>query len=196
MAIETVLTTDQLIVTGPPSSVTVRVDVGETGTRGATTYTGYGNPNSNSDFYDSSNIPKVGDLYINRQLGSDYGVMYRLNAVPGGSSWQSVLKFQPVAYSKSASVAFTSGEGSLSLPINDFYLGAPQDLDPDSISLQIIANFNNPSFISISSKDIVEVDSVRTFIAGLRAAKFESGTVSSLSGSPFLDIFVTSGVRS
>lgn len=196
MAIETVLTTDQLIVTGPPSSVTVRVDVGETGPRGNIIYSGYGNPNTNTDFYTTSNVPQVGDLYLNRQLGSDYGVIYKLNTVPGGTSWQSQLKFQPIAYSLNASVAFTTGAGTLSIPLNDFYLGAPEDLDPDTILLQITANYNNPAFISVSNKSIVEIDSVRTFIAEIVGAKFESSSVSAMSGSPFLDIFVTSGVRS
>lgn len=196
MAIETVLTTDQLIVTGPPSSVTVRVDVGETGPRGNIIYSGYGNPNTNTEFYTSSNIPKVGDLYLNRQLGSDYGVIYKLNSVPGGTLWQSQLKFQPIAYSLNASVAFTSGAGTLSVPLNDFYLGAPEDLDADTILMQITANYNSPAFISVSNKSIVEIDSVRTFIAELSAAKFESSTVSAVSGSPFLDIFITSGGRS
>lgn len=196
MAIETVLTTDQLIVTGPPSSINVRVDVGETGPRGNIIYSGYGNPNTNNDFYTTSNTPQVGDLYLNRQLGADYGVVYKLITVPGGTSWQSQLKFQPVAYSLNASVEFTTGVGSLFVPINDFYLGAPEDLDPDSILLQVTANYNNPAFISISNKAVVEVNSVRTFIAELSAAKFESSSVSPMTGSQFLDIFITSGVRS
>lgn len=196
MAIETVLTTDQLIVTGPPSSVTVRVDVGETGSRGNITYSGYGNPNTNSDFYTSSNIPKIGDLYINRQLGSDYGVLYKLNAVPGGSSWQSQLKFQPIAHSISSSVAFTSGAGTLQVPLGDFYLSAPENLDADDILTQITANYGYPLLVSVSNKSIAEIDSVRTFIVELNAASFQSGSMSYISASPFLDIFITSGVRS
>jgi hypothetical protein len=195
MAIQTVLTTDQLIVTGPPSSVNVRVDVGDPGPRGNTSYFGFGDPNTNTTFYTSSNIPTVGDLYINRELGSDYGVLYRLNAVPGGTSWQSVLKFQPIAYSVTSSVSFLSGSGTLSIPLQNIYFDAPENLDPNSILLQLNSNYNNPLLLSVSKKTIIENDFGKVFIAELKAAEFYSGDVSSLSGSPFLDIFVTSGVR-
>ena len=193
MAIETVLTTDQLIVTGPPSSVTVRVDVGETGPRGTVTFTGYGNPNT-SVFDTGTYTPKVGDLYINRQPGSDYGVLYKLTAVSGGTSWLSTLKFQPLAYSLNASVAFTSGTGSISIPLDSFYSSAPSTLNVDEVLLQILANSNNPFMISVSNKALTVVNDENLFVAELKAAQFTGGSVSSVSGSPYLDIFITQGV--
>lgn len=193
MAIETVLTTDQLIVTGPPSTVTVRVDTGDTGPRGSVTFTGLGNPNT-STFDTSQYTPKVGDLYINRELGSDYGVMYKLIPFANETTWFSVLKFQPLAYSATASVAFSSGTGSLSFPLSNFYDKSPTSLDLDTILLQATANSNNPTMISVSNKNIVEVNGVNLFVAELKAAQFSSGSVSALtSASPYLDIFISQG---
>jgi hypothetical protein len=191
MAIDTVVSGDSIDVVGPPPSVTVNVDIGPEGDRGSIFFSGYGAPDplliSGS---------KVGDLYINRELGGNYGVVYRLSSVPGGTSWEPVLKFQPNAYSNSFVTTFTAGSGSISIPLADFYQNAPESLDTLKIILQATAEHIYPVFISISNKTIVNVGDpeTRTLIAGLKAAQFSSGSVSSVSGSLQVNLFITSGV--
>jgi hypothetical protein len=191
MAIDTVVSGDSIDVVGPPPSVTVNVDIGPEGDRGSIFFSGYGAPDPLS-----ITGSKLGDLYINRELGANYGVVYRLSAVPGGISWDPILKFQPNAYSNSFPTTFTAGSGSISIPLADFYKDAPQDLDISKILIQATAESTYPVFVSISNKVIADVGdpSIRTFTAGLNAAQFSSGSLSAVSASLQVNIFITSGV--
>jgi hypothetical protein len=192
MAIDTIISNDELVVVGPPASVSVNVDIGPQGERGSEFYSGVGTPTQNAA---SLVDAKVNDLYINSLLGGNYGVVYKLNAVPGGSSWQSILKFQPISHSVQKSVNFTSGTGSVSIPLADFYSNAPENLNPDSILVQAISELNSPAFISISNKDIQTVSTVKTFIAELKGAQFSSGSVSLISSSAVpVNFYITAGV--
>lgn len=192
MAIDTIISNDELVVVGPPASVSVSVDIGPQGERGSQFYSGVGTPAQNAASLVDAN---VNDLYINSLLGGNYGVVYKLNAVPGGSSWQSILKFQPISHSVQKSVNFTSGTGSISIPLTDFYSNAPENLNPDSILVQATAELNNPAFVSISNKDIQTVSTVKTFIAELKGAQFSSGSTSLISSSAVpINLYITAGV--
>ena len=194
MAIDTIISNDELVVVGPPSSISVSVDIGPQGEAGSQFYSGIGLPTAAANVASLVDA-KINDLYINRLLGGNYGVVYKLNAVPGGSSWQAVLKFQPISHSIQKLVNFTSGTGSISIPLADFYSSAPEGLDPNSILIQATAELNNPAFISISNKDIQDVSAVKTFIAELKGAELSSGSVSFISASAVpVNFYLTAGV--
>jgi hypothetical protein len=191
MAIDTIISNDELVVVGPPASVSVSVDIGPQGERGSQFYSGVGTPAQNAA---SLVDAKINDLYINRLLGGNYGVVYKLNAVAGGSSWQAILKFQPISYSIQKLVNFTAGSGSISIPLASFYDNAPETLDPNTILIQATSELNNPAFISISNKDIQTVSTVKTFIAELKGAELSSGSVSLLSSSAVpINFYITAG---
>jgi hypothetical protein len=192
MAIDTIISNDELVVVGPPASVSVSVDIGPQGERGSQFYSGIGTPAQNTA---SLVDAKVNDLYINRLLGGNYGVVYKLNATPGGTAWQSILKFQPISHSVQKLVNFTSGSGSISIPLADFYSSAPESLDPNTILVQATSELNNPAFISISNKNIQDVSSVKTFIVELSGAELSSGSVSLISASAVpINFYITAGV--
>jgi hypothetical protein len=194
MAIDTIISNDELVVVGPPASVSVSVDIGPQGERGSQFYSGVGLPTAAANAASLVDA-KVNDLYINRLLGGNYGVVYKLNAAPGGTLWQSILNFQPISYSTQELVNFTSGTGSISIPLADFYSNAPENLDPDTILIQATAELNNPAFISISNKNIQDVSTVKTFIAELKGAEFSSGSVSFISASAIpVNLYLTAGV--
>jgi len=194
MAIDTIISNDELVVVGPPASVSVSVDIGPQGERGSQFYSGVGLPTAAANVASLVDA-KVNDLYINRLLGGNYGVVYKLNATPGGTLWQSILNFQPISHSIQKLVNFTSGTGSISIPLADFYSTAPENLDPDSILVQATAELNNPAFVSISNKNIQDVSSVKTFIAELKGAEFSSGSTSLISSSAVpVNFYITAGV--
>ena len=194
MAIDTIISNDELVVVGPPASVSVSVDIGPQGERGSQFYSGVGLPTAAANAASLVDA-KVNDLYINRLLGGNYGVVYKLNAAPGGTLWQSILKFQPISHSIQKLVNFTSGTGSISIPLADFYSSAPEGLDPNSILIQATSELNNPAFISISNKDIQDVSAVKTFIAELKGAELSSGSVSFISASAVpVNFYLTAGV--
>lgn len=192
MAIDTIISNDELVVVGPPASVSVSVDIGPQGERGSQFYSGVGTPAQNAP---SLVDAKINDLYINRLLGGNYGVVYKLNAVPGGSSWQPILKFQPISYSIQKLVNFASGTGSISIPLADFYSSAPEGLSANTILIQATAELDNPAFVSVSNKEIKEVSAVKTFVAELKGAEFSSGSTSLISGSATpVNFYITAGV--
>lgn len=191
MAIDTIISNDELVVIGPPASVSVSVDIGPQGERGSEFYYGVGTPDQNTEILVTA---KINDLYINTLLGGNYGVVYKLTAEPGGSSWIPMLKFQPIAHSVKKIVNFTSGTGSVSIPLADFYFNAPENLSPNTILVQATAELNNPAFVSVSNKTIGLVSGTKTFIAELKCAQFSSGSVSLISSSPiFINFFITAG---
>lgn len=188
MAIDTIISNNEVVVIGPPASVTVSTEVGPRGERGSIFFTGIGAPNS-----ELLSNPKIGDLYINREPGSDYGSIYILSAVPGGQSWVKSLKFDPVLYGVSSSASFTSGNASVSFPLSDFYPDAPVSLTASDIIVQATVELQNPVMISISDKQITGSGNERIFTAGLRGAEFSSGSVSSLSSSCYINFLITVG---
>jgi hypothetical protein len=193
MAIDTIISNDELVVIGPPASVSVSVDIGPQGERGSQFYYGVGTPSQNTSILTDA---KVNDLYINTLLGGNYGVVYKLTAAVGGSIWIPMLKFQPISHSIQKPVDFISGTGSIQIPLANFYSNAPENLDPDTILIQATAELNNPAFVSVSNKDIADVGSpaVKTFIAELKGAQFSSGSVSLISASVPVNLYITAGV--
>jgi hypothetical protein len=195
MAIDTIISNDELVVVGPPASVSVSVDVGPQGERGARFYYGFGLPITAANEAIVQDA-RINDLYINNELGGNYGTLYIKNAIPNGTAWQAILKFQPLSYSIQEPVDFVSGSGSISIPLADFYPNASENLSSDTILIQATAELNNPAFISISNKSIVSVGSpaVKTFIAELKGAQFSSGSVSLISASAVpINFYITAG---
>jgi hypothetical protein len=196
MAIDTIISNDELVVVGPPASVSVSVDIGPQGERGSQFFSGVGLPTA-AENVASLVDAKVNDLYINRLLGGNYGVVYKLNATPGGTLWQAILNFQPISYSIQKLVNFTSGTGSISVALADFYSDAPENLDPETILVQATSELYNPAFVSISNKNIVDVGdpAVKTFIAELKGAQLSSGSISLISSSAVpVNFYITAGV--
>jgi hypothetical protein len=193
MAIDTIISNDELVVVGPPASVSVSVDVGPQGERGSQFYYGVGLPTAAANAASLVDA-RINDLYINSELGGNYGTVYKLNAIPGGTAWQGILKFQPLSYSIQQPVDFVSGSGSISIPLADFYPNASENLSSDTILIQATAELNNPAFISISNKNIQEISTVKTFIAELKGAQFSSGSVSLISASAVpVNFYITAG---
>jgi hypothetical protein len=196
MAIDTIISNDELVVVGPPASVSVSVDVGPQGERGSQFYYGFGLPTAAANVATLVDA-KVSDLYINNELGGNYGTVYKLNTIPGGTAWQGILKFQPLSHSVKKPVDFTAGSGSVFIPLTGsvgFYPNAPEDLDSDTILVQATAELNNPAFISISNKSIQTISGVKTFVAELKSAQLSSGSVSLISASAVpINFYITAG---
>jgi hypothetical protein len=193
MAITTVVTTDSIEVLGPPVSVDVQVDLGAQGDRGSIFYSGFGDPNVVTDFYTPGvNSPNVGDLYIRRDLGANYGVVYKYNVVPNGTVWESILRFQPVTYADTVRVDFSNGVGSIGILASDFYVNASANMTAESIVLSMIPNNEYPVFLSIISKEFKSINSQQFFVANVAAhlglgALLEGGEVNTVSGSMNVD---------
>lgn len=91
MAINVVLSTDELTVLGPPASIDLQVDVGPRGERGSYIYSGSVDPNTSSTPFVNQE-PKIGDLYFRTSNNS----IYQYTTVPGGTQWIELLSFTTI----------------------------------------------------------------------------------------------------
>ncbi len=74
MAISPVVSTDQITVIGPPSSIDLQVDIGPKGDRGSYIFAGPGTPTGSGSVVFLNESPIIGDLFINSNTGDlDYG---------------------------------------------------------------------------------------------------------------------------
>jgi len=94
MAISPVVSTDQITVIGPPSSIDLQVDIGPKGDRGSYIFAGPGSPIGAGSVVFLNESPIIGDLFINSNTADlDYGSIYQYTAVPGDDSqWEFILE--------------------------------------------------------------------------------------------------------
>jgi hypothetical protein len=186
MAINTVLTSDDLTVLGPPSFIDLQVDIGPQGERGSTFYSGSGDPNTNTSVFTSSPA-SLNDIYIRTDLGGNYGTVYKYISLPGGDQWQSILKFQPITYNSIENVTFTSGSGVITTILDDFYVNAPTNITTDEIAVQLTANNDVPLILSISNKSITSGTN-RNLIITVVGAEYSYGSWANMSGSANINL--------
>lgn len=189
MAINTVVSTDDLTVLGPPASIDLQLDIGPAGTRGSIFYSGSGDPNTNTAQF-TSNPPNLNDLYIRTDLGANYGTVYKYTSFPSGSQWSSILKFQPINYNDIRNVTFTAGSATMTVILDDFYVNAPANLTTDEIAVQLTSENDVPLVLSVSSKTLTS-GTTRTFIVGVTGAEYSSGSWANMSGSANLNLNLT-----
>jgi len=105
---DVVVNTDDLVVLAPPSVITVGVDFGPRGQRGATFYAGSGSPNSTTvseNVFGDLITPVEGDIYINVASGAAFGWLFIYNSYPTATDRQAQL-------GKSSLVKFRGGAHS------------------------------------------------------------------------------------
>jgi hypothetical protein len=177
MAINVVLETDDLTVLGPPASIDLQVDIGPKGEQGSFIYSASGDPNSVVGPF-ISRPARIGDLYFR----IDNNAFYQFVSVPGGTQWQIISNIRPLIYNTLENINFSSGSGSTSLLLNNFFSNAPANLTPEQLSVQLTAEGENPVAITLKSKGITS-GSTRSLLLEFVAAEYESGSWQSMSGS-------------
>jgi hypothetical protein len=185
MAINVVVDDPQLTVLGPPDSITLNVNTGETGTRGSYIYNGSGDPNTNTSISDFI----LGDLYIRTDTGDDYGVVYQYVSLPGGPEWQKIINFSPIVYNEIQNLTFASGSVSASVSLADFYVDAPASIAAEDFVVQLTAEKSNP--VAIAHTKTLTSGATKSLILNLNAAEFSSASWQYLSGSANINIGIS-----
>jgi hypothetical protein len=92
MAINVVVSNDDLTVLGPPASIDLQVDIGPEGPRGSYIYSGFNDPNVVSGPF-INNPQEIGDLYYR----TSNNTIYQYTSQPGGDQWIEITSLQVVA---------------------------------------------------------------------------------------------------
>lgn len=92
MAINVVVSNDDLTVLGPPASIDLQVDIGPEGPRGSYIYSGFSDPNTVSGPF-LNNPAEIGDLYYR----TSNNLIYQYSSQPGGDQWVAITNLAVVA---------------------------------------------------------------------------------------------------
>jgi len=149
---EVLLSNDDVTVLGPPAIIDLQLDVGPQGTRGSKFFVGSGDPNTLTvDDELGGQTLLLNDLYVNVSPGSEYGYLYQFLAAPGGNTWEEVLRLNPTVFAKNYEVTFTSGSGTITVPIADITDLSAGSLTADNFNVQYSVIHDSPTACVINS---------------------------------------------
>lgn len=188
--VDVLLNTEDVVVLGPPDSIDVLVDIGPQGTRGSKIIVGSGNPNSltsNGVLFGTTLI--LNDLYINTSPGADYGYMYQYISQPGGNTWTEILYINPSIYSAIETVAFSSGSGSITIPISNIVTVTGSPLTASNFNVQYQIENANPVSSSIQIPALVSP--ATDLVINFNAIQYSGGSWSNLTGNKTVHLFIS-----
>jgi hypothetical protein len=188
--VDVLLNTEDVVVLGPPESVDVLIDIGPQGTRGSKIIVGSGEPNAQT----SSGVLLgttliLNDIYINTSPGANYGYMYQYLSQPGGNTWVEVLKVSPAIYSAIETVAFSSGNGSVTIPISNIVTVSGSPLTASNFNIQYQIEGANPIASSIEVPALAGAGT--NLVINLHATQYSGGSWSALTGNKTVHLFIS-----
>jgi hypothetical protein len=176
---DVVINTDDLVVLAPPTTISVGVDFGPQGQRGATFYAGSGNPNDitvSENVFGDVIIPVEGDVYINTAAGANYGWLFIYNPKVVGDNWDQVLRLNPPIYSRNVERLFTTGLATIAIPVADIVPPGTIISSVDNYVVNLTAINSDPTLITVNSK-VLSGSNIEVVVEGV---KLSGGTWSSL----------------
>jgi hypothetical protein len=188
--VDVLLNTEDVVVIGPPESIDLLVDIGPQGTRGNKFIVGSGEPNAlTSSGILFGNTLILNDMYINTSPGANYGYMYQYISQAGTNTWVQVLKLNPTIYSTRQTVNFTSGSGSVTIPISNIVTVSGSPLTSSNFNVQFQIEEISPI---ASSMEIPALQGAGTnLVINFDAVKYSGGSWSTLTGSKTVHLFIS-----
>ena len=188
--VDVLLNTEDVVVLGPPETVDVLVDIGPQGTRGTKFIVGSGEPNSQT----SSGVLLgqtliLNDMYIDTSPGENYGYLYQYVSQPGGNTWTKVLNMNPAIYSAVETISFSSGNGSITIPISNIVTVTGSPLTASNFNVQYQIEGANPIASSLEIPALVGAGT--NLVINLHASQYSGGSWSALSGSKTVHLFIS-----
>ena len=188
--VDVLLNTEDVVVLGPPDSVDVLVDIGPQGTRGSKIIVGSGEPNAQTSSGVLLGITLIlNDIYIQTDPGENYGYMYQYVSQPGGNTWVGVLRVSPVIYSAIETIPFTSGSGSITIPISNIVTVTGSPLTASNFNVQFQIEGTNPIAASMEIPALAGAGT--NLVINFDAVQYSGGSWSTLSGSKTVHLFIS-----
>lgn len=187
---EVVLNIDDITIFAPPDNIEVQVDVGAQGERGSRFFVGSGDPSTITvdGKIDGQTILPL-DLFINTTPSGESGYVYQYisaPAEPSGYTWELVYDINPTIYSKINATTFTSGDGTITIPLSDIVPGSVTGLDVDNFNVKYSIENQYP----IASSMELSATSSDLSIT-IHAIKYSSSTWSNLTGTTDVHLQIT-----
>jgi hypothetical protein len=178
--VEYLLSTDDLLVIGPPSQITVDLDLGATGKRGSRVFANAGIPDS-SFVTDNDVLPY--DLYINTDsYDKEYKNIYQYIINPTNTGeWIKLISLDPNQFNQNTQLVFSDGEA---IQIISVAAIAPQNttLEEEHFSVTYSVENQNPIATSIDSVTVQAIGDLYQLVITIKAIEYSEGSWVPLSG--------------
>jgi len=185
---DVLLSNDDVTVLGPPAIIELQLDIGAQGTRGSKFFVGAGDPNTQTiDDELGGQALLLNDLYVNVSPGSEYGYVYQYLAEPGGNIWDEVLRLNPTVFAKNYQVTFSSGNGSITIPIADITDLSAGSLTANNFNIQYSIVHDSPTACVINSV----TKSGTNLVLALEAVEYTGSSWSNLAEQVVVHLFIT-----
>lgn len=188
--VDVLLNTEDVVVLGSPETIDVLVDIGPQGTRGTKFIVGSGEPNGQT----SSGVLLgqtliLNDMYINVSPGQNYGYLYQYVSQPGGNTWIEVLHMNPAIYSAVEVISFTSGNGSITIPISNIVSVTGSPLTASNFNIQYQIEGANPIASSLEVPALAGAGT--NLVINLHGSQYSGASWSALTGNKTVHIFIS-----
>lgn len=152
MTTEVLLSTEDLLVVGPPTQINVDLDLGAKGERGSRIFS-YDEPDPSIGMSDIEQTPVAYDVYVNTKQGEEYLTAYQYVWVPSvGYSWEKVFNFYPRQYRKNILIPFNNGVATKTIVVTEIIpLSELSTISAENFSITYGIESQNPIASSISS---------------------------------------------
>jgi hypothetical protein len=115
--------------------------------------------------------------------------MYQYISQAGANTWVQVLKVSPAIYSSVETITFTSGAGSITIPISNIVTVNGSPLTASNFNVQFQIEGANPIASSMEIPALVGAGT--NLVINFDAVQYSSGTWSNLSGSKTVHLFIS-----
>lgn len=187
---EVLLSTDDLLVIGGPTSIDLQLDYGAKGSRGSQIFLSNGNPNTPGNILET---PVINDIAINTSAADteEYLYLYQYKYVDAVLAWHAYLKLLPNQFNANYEIVFTDGVGEVDVEIPSVAL-------PTTGAAYTAANFNIQVTVENSNATAASVE-IGTVTSGdlytlpitINAAEYASSTWGDLDGTKTVYITIS-----
>ena len=177
---------NDILVVGPPSKLTVDLDIGAKGQRGSQIFFGTEKPITFDQFPENAPLPY--DLYFNLgPLDDEYLSVYQYINVPGvGLTWEKTFKIFPNELRKNYSFEFVNGIATKTINIAADIL--PLNLVgsmPEADNFNVVYTIENDKPVSAATEIQVGINPLTNYLEltlTLNAIQYNSGVWENLVG--------------
>lgn len=146
------LSTEDILVVGPPTTLEVELDIGAKGERGSRIFS-YDEPDPSLGMSEIDQEPVAYDMYVNTKQGEEYLTAYQYVWTPSvGYSWEKVFNFYPRQYRRNVLLPFNNGVATKTIVVTEVIpLSEMATINAENFSINYSIESQTPVASSISS---------------------------------------------
>lgn len=186
MALDVIVDSDDLIVLGGPSSISVSVDNGPQGIRGSRIYGVLADPRLESTDKPEDLLPYDLAMVVSPDQPDYLSVYQKIGQ--SAIEWIKLASIAPNVFSAKATVTFASGIASSQIPVSQVFTVSDYDVSHFTVQLQIEGDYPISHSLSLS---VIPANGEQYLNIVVNAIEFDGSSWSSISGDRTVHIFAT-----